>query len=727
MALRLGATVCEKHKCRLCGRQVDELGHHGLSCVKSAGRLPRHAHLNDVVRRGLASAGIPAILEPVCLDRGDGKRPDGLTLFPYSGGRCLTWDATCTDTFAETVLIQTALEPGAAARAAEARKRRHYSGLSCRYLFAPIAIETSGVLGPSTAKFVRELGQLITASTGERRETEWLRQRLSVALVRGNAAAVLATATTARVKANDSQCSSSNRIRELTRPPTPPPSMAGRLAVAAKPTASQAPTKPTPRLMSAPGLDTSSLPVSAPQADRPCQSEPPASPSRPLTPASVAEATAVHQRRGLVNLGNTCFMNAVLQALYHSNQFRSEVLEARPTASQPHLAAIQRVFAFLAFSERPACNAGDFQRAVLPPRFQQGRQHDCSEFLQYLLDKIHEEECLSVHPTASSSLSATPPFSQPRTSPRIRDDVSVPEQLATEKLRPLDRLHSRNTSPAPEDAERLSPTSPSGSSVDAGTQAGEAEDPPTEPAAGIVHRLLTGSAETTYTCCTCGFVSRHESRVTKLYLTLAQPETEVAVSDLLKAYLGPERLSGDNQYHCNRCSGPQDADRQLHLLTPPTHLVVSLVRHGFDRRTGTRRKLLTPVTLTEQLTVPLPDRPSAEYFLYAVIVHVGHSLDAGHYFSCCCASGGDGSDSGDCDWWRLNDTTAERTTPDAALCRSRRSSETPYLLFYRLKEAGATGGRLPSLTALPGPLRADVDRDNVAHRQERRHRPAGAC
>ena len=155
--------------------------------------------------------------------------------------------------------------------------------------------------------------------------------------------------------------------------------------------------------------------------------------------------------------------------------------------------------------------------------------------------------------------------------------------------------------------------------------------------------------------------------------------------------------------------------------------VVSLVQHGFDRRTGTRRKLLTPVTLTEQLTVPLPDRPSAEYFLYAVIVHVGHSLDAGHYFSCCCASGGDGSDSGDCDWWRLNDTTAERTTPDAALCRSRRSSETPYLLFYRLKEAGATEGRLPSLTALPGPLRADVDRDNVAHRQERRHRPAGAC
>jgi hypothetical protein len=197
VALRLGATVCERHQCRLCGRQVDELGHHGLSCVKSAGRLPRHAHLNEVVRRGLASAGIPAILEPVGLDR-DGKRPDGLTLFPYHGGQCLTWDATCSDTFADSMLIQTALQPGAAARAAETRKRRLYSEIGSRYIFTPVAIETSGVLGPDTANFISELGHRITARTGERREAAWLRQRLSIALVRGNAAAVLATAATAR-------------------------------------------------------------------------------------------------------------------------------------------------------------------------------------------------------------------------------------------------------------------------------------------------------------------------------------------------------------------------------------------------------------------------------------------------------------------------------------------------------------------------------------------------
>ena len=59
VALRLGATICEPHKCR-CGRQVNSLGHHGLSCLKSAGRIPRHANLNDIIKRSLNAAGIPS-------------------------------------------------------------------------------------------------------------------------------------------------------------------------------------------------------------------------------------------------------------------------------------------------------------------------------------------------------------------------------------------------------------------------------------------------------------------------------------------------------------------------------------------------------------------------------------------------------------------------------------------------------------------------------------------
>ena len=186
----MGATICEPHNCR-CGRRVDGLGHHGLSCRYSAGRLPRHANLNDVVKRALTAAGVPSWLEPVGLDRGDGRRPDGVTIFPYSHGKCLAWDATCVDTFSTTSVVDAAVAPGSAAAAT--RKREQYRALTDRYLFEPVSVETTGVLGPSTVAFLRRLGRQVSAVTGDRRETSWLMERISLAVTRGNAASIFAT------------------------------------------------------------------------------------------------------------------------------------------------------------------------------------------------------------------------------------------------------------------------------------------------------------------------------------------------------------------------------------------------------------------------------------------------------------------------------------------------------------------------------------------------------
>ena len=192
VALRVGATVCEPHQCR-CGEFVTSLGHHGLHCRRSEGRHPRHAHLNDVVKRSLYSIGIPSRLEPLGLDRGDGRRPDGLTTFPFSGGKYLCWDSTCSDTFAKSSINESAIAAGSAANKAEERKRNRYSNLETRYRFEPLSIETMGTYGNSTAKLVSEIGRRISGVTGEPRETHWLRQRISVAVARGNAASVLAT------------------------------------------------------------------------------------------------------------------------------------------------------------------------------------------------------------------------------------------------------------------------------------------------------------------------------------------------------------------------------------------------------------------------------------------------------------------------------------------------------------------------------------------------------
>ena len=98
VALRLGAPVCHPHICR-CGADVDILGRHGLSCRFGAGRRSRDAEVNDLLRRTLASGGIPAVLEPSGTSRDDGKRPDGVTMTPGAKGKSLVWDYTCVDTF----------------------------------------------------------------------------------------------------------------------------------------------------------------------------------------------------------------------------------------------------------------------------------------------------------------------------------------------------------------------------------------------------------------------------------------------------------------------------------------------------------------------------------------------------------------------------------------------------------------------------------------------------
>lgn len=190
IALRVGAAICEQHRCK-CGKIMDARGLHGLSCKYSAGRHPRHSALNDVIRRALQSAGIPSVLEPVGVDRGDGKRPDGISIFPYSNGKCLCWDATCVDTFAASHIYNSAVSAGSAAREAEVRKCRKYEALSTRYRFEPISVETTGVYGATTCALLSDMGRRISNVSGDRRETLWLEQRIGLAVQRGNAYSIL--------------------------------------------------------------------------------------------------------------------------------------------------------------------------------------------------------------------------------------------------------------------------------------------------------------------------------------------------------------------------------------------------------------------------------------------------------------------------------------------------------------------------------------------------------
>ena len=124
----LRVPICQPHRCR-CGTQLDKLGLYPLSYRRSVGRSTRHHALNDVIKRTLETTGLPSIWEPTGQSRENGKRLDGVTLFPFSSGKRMIWEATCVDTFASNNLIRSALHPGQDVADAERRKRSKYMGI----------------------------------------------------------------------------------------------------------------------------------------------------------------------------------------------------------------------------------------------------------------------------------------------------------------------------------------------------------------------------------------------------------------------------------------------------------------------------------------------------------------------------------------------------------------------------------------------------------------------
>ena len=99
-----------------------------------------------------------AIKEPLGLITGSNLRPDGVTLTPWSRGKCLAWDATTPDTVAPTHLLSTLSQGGAAASHAATIKDHKYAPLSNTHHLVAVAIETFGAWNPEGLGFVKELG-----------------------------------------------------------------------------------------------------------------------------------------------------------------------------------------------------------------------------------------------------------------------------------------------------------------------------------------------------------------------------------------------------------------------------------------------------------------------------------------------------------------------------------------------------------------------------------------
>jgi len=130
---------------------------------------------------------VPVTKEPAGLFRSDGKRPNGVSLVPWQSGKSLCWDVTVTCQLAESYVDRASHQAGSAAELAATRKEDKYVDLGARYIFEPIATETSGVFNASARQLLADLGRRISTNTGEARETSYLFQRISVLVQRFNA------------------------------------------------------------------------------------------------------------------------------------------------------------------------------------------------------------------------------------------------------------------------------------------------------------------------------------------------------------------------------------------------------------------------------------------------------------------------------------------------------------------------------------------------------------
>ncbi|KAF6307414.1 ubiquitin specific peptidase 38 [Rhinolophus ferrumequinum] len=351
-------------------------------------------------------------------------------------------------------------------------------------------------------------------------------------------------------------------------------------------------------------------------------------------------------KTGLINLGNTCYMNSVIQALFMATDFRRRVLSLNLNGCNSLMKKLQHLFAFLAHTQREAYAPRIFFEASRPPWFTPRSQQDCSEYLRFLLDRLHEEEkILKVQSShrPSESLGCVETSLQEVASkaailtetPYTSDgEKTLIEKMFGGKLRThICCLNCRSTSQKVEAFTDLSlafcpsssmenlpfqdPTS-SPNTQDDGVMQASVPGPSEElgvynsaTAAFIcdsaVNDRMVGSGPDEF-CCTENTSVPNES--SKIFVNKDVPqkpggETTPSVTDLLNYFLAPEILTGDNQYYCENCASLQNAEKTMQITEEPEYLILTLLRFSYDQKYHVRRKILDNVSLPLVLELPV--------------------------------------------------------------------------------------------------------------------------
>ncbi|XP_048488736.1 ubiquitin carboxyl-terminal hydrolase 35 isoform X2 [Plutella xylostella] len=397
---------------------------------------------------------------------------------------------------------------------------------------------------------------------------------------------------------------------------------------------------------------------------------------------------------GLLNLGNTCYMNSVMQALLATRQFSSHVVLRMHAV--PYWQLVGGLFAKMIHSISTKLNPEDIFHAVKPPFFTLDHQHDSSEFLGYLFELLHTYEHVSdvnfdysrphaIHCGQLRSLPARPAAKPTTSKAEATRTRSSPSHDHDNNNEPGGR---RSMSPRPGGSGVVTRAGGSGKRISPG-RSPECLMPPkkrprmhmVEPTFlrqnSFVDSLFGGVLLTRVECSQCQMSSLSRDVFRDLQLAFPEkpePGKQHCVQSLLEFYCSKERMTGDNRYDCRDCGQLMEAERSVLIETPPKHLILVLKNFRFEAKRQSQTKLMHPMHYNSTITLPTvrSQTDHATYQLYAAVIHAGTTLDSGHYFTL----------AKDNDQWHMyNDDVV--TPSDEGELNALTNCCTPYILFYR--------------------------------------------
>ncbi|XP_063382733.1 ubiquitin carboxyl-terminal hydrolase 8 isoform X6 [Cydia fagiglandana] len=291
---------------------------------------------------------------------------------------------------------------------------------------------------------------------------------------------------------------------------------------------------------------------------------------------------------GLKNLGNTCYMNSIIQCLnntailchyFCNGQYMEHVNRAHGTrgAIAEELAAVVRAlwsgqYRYIATIDLRN-EVGKHQRA-----FRGCEQQDSHEFLTILMDWLHLDLQFS-------------------SKPQIKDSLP-PSEKAWHEF--------------------------------------------TKSKESFILRLFYGQIRSTVKCTVCGKQSVTYESFSNLSLELPANANRCTLSDCLKLYLNGETIPG---WNCPGCKEKRDAVKKLDISRLPPVLVIHFKRFYVDPKeymANAYRKKQTyidfPLEDLDMRQFSLNCSPNNQIFnLYAVSNHYG-SMEGGHYTAYCKSS-----------------------------------------------------------------------------------------